>query len=128
MNKSQLEGKLKQVKGDAKIWWGKTTHNLETELEGNKDKIHGNLLEQKGDLEEKFDSEMKKFEKAKHTFEKRTEEVNDSIKSKWEKFTHQDVADIDGSFENFSNKIKEKYNKTQEEANAEVREFMAKFK
>lgn len=120
MNKNQFDGKLNQVKGDAKIFWAQLTNDPKLELEGNSDKIKGNIQEETGKA-------IAKYEKAKLAYETKTEEINNNIKAKWDKFTHEDVAEINGSFEAFANKIKDKYNKTQEEANAQVRDFMAKF-
>ena len=61
-------------------------------------------------------------------FETRTDEVNTDIKNKWNKLTHDEVKSINGSFESFSNLIKEKYDKTKKEADQDVKEFMSKFK
>lgn len=120
MDKNQLEGKLNQVKGDAKIWFENLSNNAETGISETTDKIKGNFQENN----EKAQAE---FEKAKENFETKTEEINNGIQTKWDKFTNEDVKEINGSFETFANKIKNKYSKTQEEANAQVREFMAKF-
>lgn len=128
MNKEQLEGKMTQIKGDAKIWVGQLTNNQKMKFEGSTDKIKGGLQEQSGDFKAKFEEELKKFEAAKDAFETRTEEVNTDIKKKWDKLTHDDVESINGSFESFSNLIKEKYNKSKDEADKDVKEFMSKFK
>lgn len=116
MNSHDLQEKLNKLSEDAKVWWEHSSTDLKEKFEGNNDKI-----------KESFDNSMSKFEKSKQAFEEKTEEINNGIKSKWDKFTQEDLKDINGSFENFSNKIKEKYNTTKEEANANVREFMAKF-
>ncbi|MFD1292359.1 CsbD family protein [Lutibacter holmesii] len=120
MNTNQLKGKLNQVQGDSKIWLGKTTHNQKMEIEGNLDKASGKLLEQKGDA-------LAQYEKAKKAFENKTEEVQKEMQLEWDKLTHHDVKKIDQDFEKFADKLKEKYNKTQEDVNAQIREFMGKF-
>lgn len=120
MNKNQFEGKLNQVTGDAKIWLGQITDNSKTEYSGTADKIKGNV-------QEDFGNAQAKFEKAKKAFETKTEEVNNDIQTKWDKFTNDDVKEINGSFETFASKIKDKYDHSQEEAHAQIREFMSKF-
>lgn len=128
MNSEQLDGKLTQIKGDAKIWVGELTNNQKMQLDGATDKIKGGLQEKNGDFKAQVQEEMKKFEAAKVVFETRTEEVNTDIKNKWNKLTHDDVQSIKGSFESFSNLIKEKYGKTKSEADQDVKDFMSKFK
>lgn len=128
MNNYQLDGKLTQVKGDAKIWVGQLTNNQKMELDGNADKIKGSLQEKKGDLKAQINEELKKYENAKKVFETRTKEVNQGIQKKWDKLTNDDINSIKGSFENFSATLKEKYNKTKNEADQDVKNFMAEFK
>ena len=128
MNNEQLDGKLTQIKGDAKIWVGELTNNQKMQLDGATDKIKGGIQEKNGDIKAQIQGELKKFEAAKAVFETRTEEVNTDIKNKWNKLTHDDVQSINGSFESFSNLIKEKYDKTKNEADEDVKEFMSKFK
>lgn len=128
MNNYQLDGKLTQVKGDAKIWVGQLTNNQKMELDGNADKIKGSLQEKKGDLKAQINEELKKYENAKKVFETRTKEVNQGIQKKWDKLTNDDINRIKGSFENFSATLKEKYNKTKNEADQDVKNFMAEFK
>lgn len=120
MNKNQLKGKLEQVQGDAKIWLGKTTHNQKLQFEGVLDKTNGKLIEQTGDA-------LKQYEKAKEAFENNTEEVQHKIQLKWDKLTQHDVKEIDKNFEKLGDKLTEKYNKTQEDVNAQIREFMNQF-
>lgn len=127
MNQDQLNGKLKKFKGDAKIWWGKTTGDDLLQLEGNKQKMAGYFQEQKGLLKEQAEKEIAKFEAAQEAFENKTEEVKEEIQAKLDKFKNEDLAELNGSFEDFANKIKEKYNTTQEEADAKVKEILAKF-
>ncbi|OIQ31091.1 MAG: hypothetical protein BM564_01090 [Bacteroidetes bacterium MedPE-SWsnd-G2] len=71
--------------------------------------------------------EIAKFEAAKHALENRIEEVNSDIKTKWNKLTNDDLTDINGNLEALANKLKSKYNKTQEEAETQIKEFMSKF-
>ena len=65
MNSEQLDGKLTQIKGDAKIWVGELTNNQKMQLDGATDKIKGGLQEKNGDFKAQIQEEMKKFEAAK---------------------------------------------------------------
>ena len=127
MNEDILKGKWKKLKGEAKIWWGHKTGDPLSTLEGNKDKIAGWLQEKKGLTKEEAEKEWKKLTDAKEAMESRSEEVTNKIKSKFDKFTHDDIAEIDGNFETWADKIKEKYHKTQEEANKQIKDFMTQF-
>ncbi|OIQ30837.1 MAG: hypothetical protein BM564_01085 [Bacteroidetes bacterium MedPE-SWsnd-G2] len=127
MNNTQITGKVNQLKGNAKIWWGKATGDALIELDGNKDKMLGYLQEKKGMLEADAKKEMQKFESAKQALENKIEDVNSGIKAKWDKFTHEDISEINGSLEAFADKLKTKYNNTQEETEAQIKEFMSKF-
>ena len=117
MNTNQLKGKVEQLQGDAKIWLGQKTNNPKMEIEGKLDIANGKLIEQKGNA-------MEQYEKAKKIMESRTEEVQNKALLKWDKLKNEDVKEFDKSFEKFANKLKEKYNHTQEEANSQIREFM----
>ena len=128
MNEDILKGKWKKLKGEAKIWWGHSTGDPMTELEGNKDKIAGWLYEKKGMTREEAEKEWKKLTDAKKAMESRSEEVTNKIKLKFDKLTHADIAEIDGNFETWADKIKEKYNDNQEEANKKIKDFMEQFR
>lgn len=127
MNTQNVTEKFNQFKSDAKIWWDDHTSQAIEKFEGNNEKISKYFQEQKGILKEHADKDVEKFEAAKHAFATKTDAVNSDIKAKWDKFTHEDLADINGKFEVFADKLKEKYNHTQEEANQKVKDFMSKF-
>lgn len=127
MNEDILKGKWKTLKGEAKIWWGHKTGDPVTELEGHKDKIVGWLQENKGMTMEEAEKELKKLEKVKKSMEKQSEEVTKQIKARFDKLTHDDIAEVDGNIEAWAEKIKEKYNDTQEEANKKIKDFMSQF-
>ena len=128
MNEDILKGKWKSLKGEAKIWWGHTTGDPLTELEGNKDKIAGWLQEHKGMTQEAVDKEMNKLAEAKNAMERKSEETMQKVKAQFDKLSHNDIADIDGDIEAWADKVKEKYNTSQEEANAKIKDFMSQFK
>ena len=127
MNEDILKGKWNTLKGEAKIWWGHTSGDPLTELEGNKDKIAGWLQEKKGMTKEAAEKEVKKLTDAKNGMESKSEEVTKKIKAQFDKLSHNDIAEIDGNIEALANKVKEKYNHTQEEANKKIKDFMAQF-
>lgn len=127
MNEDILKGKWKTLKGEAKIWWGHQTGDPVTELEGHKDKLVGWLQENKGMTMEEAEKELKKLEKVKKSMEKQSDEVTKKIKARFDKLTHDDIAEVDGNIEAWAEKIKEKYNDTQEEANKKIKDFMSQF-
>ena len=128
MNEDILKGKMKTLKGETKIWWGHTTHDPLTELEGNKDKIAGWLQEKKGMTREAAENELKKLIDAKKAMESGSEDVMNKVKAQFDKLSDHDIAEIDGNIETFSDKIKEKYKDSQEEANKKAKDFMSQFK
>ncbi|OIQ30836.1 MAG: hypothetical protein BM564_01080 [Bacteroidetes bacterium MedPE-SWsnd-G2] len=127
MNTENATEKLNQFKSDAKIWWDEHTSEAISKYEGNKEKISSYFQEQKGILKEQADKDVEKFEAAKAAFNTKLDDVNSEIKTKWDKFTHEDLAEINGKFDVFADKLKEKYNHTQEEANQKIKDFMSKF-
>ena len=128
MTEDVLKGKWKSLKGEAKIWWGHNTGDPLTELEGNKDKISGWLQEHKGMTQVAVDKEMDKLADAKNAMERKSDETMQKVKAQFDKLTDYDIADIDGDVEAWADKVKEKYNASQEEANAKIKDFMSQFK
>lgn len=120
MNTNQLHGKLEQVQGDAKIWLGSVSHNPKLKLEGKLDKTNGKLIEQKGNA-------LAQYEKAKKTIENKLEEVQTKAQKNWDKLNKEDLNELNNSFEKFGDKIKEKYNHSQEVVDSQIREFMKQF-
>ncbi|HAE41784.1 MAG TPA: CsbD family protein [Clostridiales bacterium] len=64
MNESILKGKWKQIKGSAKIQWGKLTNDDLDVVEGNFEKLSGIIQEKYGRSKEEADAEISAFEKA----------------------------------------------------------------
>lgn len=56
MNWDQIEGKWEQLKGDAKVRWGKLSDDDLTQADGNRDKLEGILQEKYGKTKEEVDS------------------------------------------------------------------------
>ncbi|MGX8796581.1 CsbD family protein [Fusibacter sp. JL298sf-3] len=54
-------------------------------------------------------------------------QVKGTVKTKWAKFTDDDVAYIDGSKDKLIGKIKEKYGKTKEDAEKEIKAWLDSF-
>ncbi len=60
MNKNILEGNWKQMRGQAKIWWGKLTDDDLEKVNGNLDKLLGVLQEKYGYTQEQAREEYEK--------------------------------------------------------------------
>ena len=60
MNNDVFEGKWKQLRGKAKVWWGKLTDDDLDKVEGNYDKLVGLLQEKYGYTREQAEEEWEK--------------------------------------------------------------------
>ena len=60
MNKDVFEGKWKQVRGEAKVWWGKLTDDDLDKAAGEYDKFVGVLQERYGYSREQAEEEIEK--------------------------------------------------------------------
>ena len=60
MNKDVFEGKWKQVRGEAKVWWGKLTDDDLDKVAGEFDKFVGVLQERYGYSREQAEEEIEK--------------------------------------------------------------------
>jgi uncharacterized protein YjbJ (UPF0337 family) len=58
MNRDIFEGKWKQIRGDAKIWWGKLTDDDIERVNGNYDRLIGRLQERYGYTREQAEAEI----------------------------------------------------------------------
>jgi len=58
MNNNVLEGKWKQVRGRAKVWWGKLTGNDLEKAGGKFDKLIGLLQEKYGHTQQRAEEEF----------------------------------------------------------------------
>lgn len=58
MNSDILEGKWKQIRGEARNWWGKLTDDDLNRAEGNLDKLVGVLQERYGYSREQAEMEI----------------------------------------------------------------------
>lgn len=58
MNKDDMKGKWKQVKGEAKQKWGKLTDDDLTQVEGSRDKLVGKIQERYGKTREEAEKEV----------------------------------------------------------------------
>ena len=55
MNNHVYNGKWKQVRGQAKVWWGKLTHNNREQVSGKVEKMVGTLQEKIGQTQLKIE-------------------------------------------------------------------------
>lgn len=60
MNKDIFEGKWKQIRGEAKTWWGKLTDDDLDQADGKYDILAGMLQEKYGYTRERADEEINK--------------------------------------------------------------------
>jgi uncharacterized protein YjbJ (UPF0337 family) len=60
MNNDIFEGKWKQMRGQAKIWWGKLTDDDLEKVNGNVDKLTGLLQEKYGYTKQQAEEEIEK--------------------------------------------------------------------
>jgi uncharacterized protein YjbJ (UPF0337 family) len=61
MNQDQIAGKWKQLKGEAKVMWGKLTDDELDQAEGHKDKLAGLIQERYGKTKEDAEREVNRF-------------------------------------------------------------------
>ncbi|GGG82386.1 UPF0337 protein [Salipiger pallidus] len=61
MNWDVIEGKWKQLKGDAKVQWGKLTDDDLDRAEGNRDKLIGVVQERYGIEKDQAEREVDEF-------------------------------------------------------------------
>ena len=60
LNQNIFEGKWKQIRGQAKEWWGKLTDDDLDKVEGKYDKLAGLLQEKYGYTEQQVKEELDK--------------------------------------------------------------------
>ena len=58
MNNDQIAGKWKQMKGEAKVLWGKLTDDELDQVAGQKDKLAGLIQERYGKTKEEAEREI----------------------------------------------------------------------
>jgi uncharacterized protein YjbJ (UPF0337 family) len=60
MNNNIFEGKWKQIRGQAKVWWGKLSDDDLEKVGGNYDKLIGLLQEKYGYTQQQAEAEYQK--------------------------------------------------------------------
>ena len=68
MNSDVLKGKWKQVRGEAKKWWGELTDDELDQIDGERDKLVGKVQEHYGrskeEAEKEVDRRLSEYERA----------------------------------------------------------------
>ncbi|BDG74811.1 CsbD family protein [Roseomonas fluvialis] len=64
MNKDQIAGNWKQLKGNVKEQWGKLTDDDITIVEGQRDQLVGRIQERYGIAKEQAEEQVARWEKA----------------------------------------------------------------
>ncbi len=62
MNKDQIKGNWKQLKGSAQAKWGKLTDDEWDVIEGNREQLIGKIQDHYGKTREEAEREVDKFE------------------------------------------------------------------
>jgi uncharacterized protein YjbJ (UPF0337 family) len=60
MNNDMIDGKWKQIRGQAKLWWGKLTDDDLQKVDGSFDKLLGVLQEKYGYTRQQAKDELRK--------------------------------------------------------------------
>ena len=60
MNNDIFEGKWKQIRGQAKVWWGKLTDDDLQKVDGKSDKLIGLLQEKYGYTRQQAEEEIER--------------------------------------------------------------------
>lgn len=63
MNKDIIEGKWKQLVGEAKTQWGKLTDDQLDQIAGNRDKLVGQIQENYGIARDEAEKQVSEWEK-----------------------------------------------------------------
>jgi len=63
MNSDTMQGKWKQLKGQAKERWGKLTDDELDQIEGHRDQLAGKIQERYGKTKEEAEKEIDEFER-----------------------------------------------------------------
>lgn len=150
MNKDEFEGKWKQIRGQARQWWGKLTDDDLERAGGKFEQFIGVLQEKYGYTrevaEDEFNKRMTEFEAGKHGNGKNGKKngkddrtpTQDIVEGKWKqmhgqarewwgKLTDDDLDKAAGKTEAVVGLLQEKYGYTRERAEAEFKRRIKEF-
>jgi len=143
MNKDEFEGKWKQIRGQARQWWGKLTADDLERAGGKFEQFIGIVQEKYGYTREaaetEFNKRMAAFEaRQKHAQKREQRNANRSpaqdilegkwkqmhgeVRAWWGKLTDDDLAQAAGKAEAVIGLLQEKYGYTRERAEGEFKQ------
>lgn len=141
MNNDEFEGKWKQVRGQAKIWWGKLTDDELEQVGGKLDRFMGLIQEKYGytreRVEKEFNGRMAKFEASEKKngdssptqdiLEGKWKQMRGHAKEWWGKLTDDDLDRVSGKTEQLIGALQEKYGYSRAHAEEEFKKRMTEF-
>ena len=141
MNNDEFEGKWKQVRGQAKVWWGKLTDDDLEQVGGKFDRFIGLIQEKYGhtreNVENEFNKRMAEYEASQKKsndptptqdiLEGKWKQMRGQAKEWWGKLTDDDLDKAAGKSDQLVGLLQEKYGYTRAHAEDEFNKRMAEY-
>ena len=141
MNNDVFEGKWKQVRGQAKEWWGKLTDDDLDRVGGKYEQLVGVVQEKYGYTRERVEKELKgrlaKFEAnqkkndsstpTQDIWEGKWKQMRGQAREWWGKLTDDDLDRVGGTSEQVIGLLQEKYGYTRAHAEEEFKQRLAEY-
>jgi uncharacterized protein YjbJ (UPF0337 family) len=141
MNQDEFEGKWKQMRGQAKEWWGKLTDDDLDRVGGKYDQFVGLIQEKYGytreRVEKEFAGRLAKYEAnqkkdggstpTQDVLEGKWKQIRGQARAWWGKLTDDDLDKAAGKSEKIIGLLQEKYGYSRAHAEAELNNRMAEY-